>query len=178
MDIIENGLAAGADLITLTIEEDRKTDRLQIGIVDNGRGMSGEMLAKVLDPFFTTRTTRRVGLGLSMMKEAAERCEGEFDIRSEQGQGTEVKASFRLSHIDRAPLGDIAGSLTVLIMGNPEVDFLYTHRVDDMDFQLDTRDVKEALEGMSIQTPQVIRNLADMIRGAVADLYKGKEGDR
>jgi len=176
MDIIENGLSAGATLITLMVEEEKDRDHLQITIIDNGHGMSEEMLANALDPFFTTRTTRRVGLGLSMIREASRRCDGHFDIKSKEGEGTEVRTSFRLSHIDRAPLGDIASSLTSLIMGNPEVDFVYTHRVDDKTFEMDTRDVKEALDGLSIQVPEVIRNLAHMIRDSVSDLYENVTG--
>ena len=175
MDIIENGIAADATLITLTVEEETALDRMNITIVDNGRGMSEEMLAKALDPFFTTRTTRRIGLGLSLLREASRRCEGHFDIQSQEGKGTEVRVSFQLGHIDRAPLGDIAGSLTSLIMGSPDVDFVYTHRVDEQEFQLDTREVKEALDGLPIQTPEVMRNLTDMIRDAVAGLYGNNE---
>jgi hypothetical protein len=170
MDIIENGLAAGATLIGLSVLEDRKGNWLQITITDNGRGISEEMLEGVMDPFITSRTTRRVGLGLSLFREASRRCDGEFNIESKEGEGTEVFASFRLNHIDLAPLGDMAGSLTALIMGNSHVDFVYTHQVDDNMFQLDTRQIKEELDGVPLDHPEVITYLASTIRESLADL--------
>jgi hypothetical protein len=170
MDIIENGLAAGATLIGLFVAEDRQGSWLRITITDNGRGIPEKMLQAVMDPFVTSRTTRRVGLGLSLFQEAANRCDGNFNIQSKEGEGTEVHASFRLDHIDLVPLGDMAGSLTTLIMGNSDVDFVYTHEVDGEMFELDTRDIKEELDGMPIDQPEVIRFLAGKIRESLADL--------
>jgi len=170
MDVIENGLNAGADLVTLAIVEDKKEDRLRITITDNGRGIPDYMLDRVVDPFFTTRSTRRVGLGLSLIREASRRCGGEFTIKSREGKGTEVRVSFRLGHIDLAPLGDMGGSLTCLIMGNPGVDFVYTHEVDGRVFHLDTRDVKKELDGFPINNPKVLKYLADIIRDSLAGL--------
>lgn len=172
MDIIENGITAGATLIALSIVEDKKENWLRITITDNGRGMPDEMLQEVIDPFFTTRTTRRVGLGLSLFREASRRCDGEFNIKSKEGEGTEVSASFRLDHIDLAPLGDMAGSLTTLIMGNSDVDFVYNHELDGKVFHLDTRQVKEELDGLAINHPEVIKYLAGTIRDSLADLRK------
>ena len=174
MDIVENGISAGATLIRITITEDIKANRLKIEIRDNGRGISREKMEKVMDPFYTTRTTRRVGLGLSLFKEASKRCEGEFRLTSEEGKGTEVLATFRRNHIDLAPLGDMAGSLTSLIMGNPEVDFLYTHRVDEEDLVIDTREIKNALDGLTINDPHVIKYISDTIRESITDLRAGK----
>jgi hypothetical protein len=111
-----------------------------------------------------------VGLGLSLFREASKRCEGDFKITSREGEGTEVVASFRLDHIDLAPLGNMAGSLTSLIMGNPHVDFVYTHEVDGKVFRLDTREVKKELEGVEITHPQVIKFLGDLIRESLADM--------
>ena len=174
MDIVENGIAAGATLIQITITEDIKGNRLKIEIQDNGRGIPGEKMEKVMDPFYTTRTTRRVGLGLSLFKEASRRCEGEFRLTSEEGKGTEVLATFRRNHIDLAPFGDMAGSLTSLIMGNPDVDFLYTHRVGEEDLVIDTREIKNALDGLTINDPHVIKYISDMIRESIAGLRAGK----
>ena len=175
IDIIENGLNAGATLITLSIEEDKRENWLRITIADNGRGMPDEMLKKVLDPFFTTRTTRRVGLGLSLFREASRRCGGEFNIRSKESEGTEVYASFRLDNIDLAPMGDMPGTLISLIMGNPEVDFLYTHEVDGNVFNLDTSQVKNELDGVPINHPEVYKYLSGTIRESLEDLRKGSE---
>lgn len=170
MDIAENGISAGAELIQITVTEDRSNNVLTITIRDNGRGIEKERIQEVMDPFFTTRTTRRVGLGLSLFREASRRCEGEFHMESEKGVGTEVTATFRLDHIDLAPMGDIAGALTTLIMGNPEVDFLYTHEIGGEDLIIDTRDIKNELDGLTINDPHVIKYLADTIRESLADL--------
>jgi hypothetical protein len=177
MDIAENGLSAQADLLTLHIVEDRKKSHLRVTITDNGRGMSQETLQRVTDPFFTTRTTRRVGLGLSLLREASKRCDGAFEIKSEEGKGTEVSASFRLDHIDLAPMGDMAGSLVSLIMGYPEVDFVYTHEVDGHAFHLDTRDIKKELEGVPVNHPEVLKYIGGVMRNALSDL-RGKAGER
>lgn len=175
MDIVENGLSAGADLIQVSVSEASKQNRLRIIIKDNGRGIPADLVEKVLNPFYTTRTTRRVGLGLSLFREAAKRCEGEFNLLSKEGEGTEVSADFRLDHIDRAPLGDMAGTLTSLIMGSPDVDFVYTHDVDGKVFRLDTRDVKRELEGLPINRPEVVRYLGALIRESLAGLKTGAD---
>jgi anti-sigma regulatory factor (Ser/Thr protein kinase) len=174
MDIIENGINAGADLITLSVVEDGKENRLRITITDNGRGIPPELLDRVMDPFFTTRTTRRIGLGLSLFREASRRCEGEFDIRSKEGEGSEVRASFRLDHIDLAPVGGMDGALTSLIMGSPGVDFVYTHDVDGREFRLDTREIREQLGDVPIQHPRVLKSISAMIRESLAELRGGR----
>ncbi len=175
MDIAENGIAAGATLIQITVTEDPVKNLLKITIRDNGRGIPRERMHEVTDPFYTTRTTRRVGLGLSLFKEASRRCDGEFLLHSEEGKGTETTATFRLDHIDLAPMGDIAGALTTLFMGNPETDFLYTHEVGEEDLVIDTREIKNELDGLTINDPHVIKYLADTIRDSLAVLRKAKE---
>jgi hypothetical protein len=177
MDVAENGVAAGASLIHITVAEQREINLLRIEIADNGKGMSQEMVEKATDPFFTTRTTRRVGLGLSMMKEAAGRCDGEFRIKSVEGQGTEVIATFRFDHIDLAPLGDVAGSITTLVIGNPDVDFVYTHEVDSRCFSLDTREIKSELGDVPISHPRVIRHLSGLLKESIAALSRGEGPD-
>jgi hypothetical protein len=170
MDIIENGLDGGASLIILSIVEDRKENFLRITITDDGRGIPDKMLKDVTDPFVTSRETRRVGLGLSLFKEASKRCDGEFSIESKEGEGTRVCASFRLDHIDRAPMGDMAGSLTGLIVANADVDFVYTHKVNGNVFELDTRQVKKELDGVPISHPEVIRYLTSAIRDSLEEM--------
>jgi hypothetical protein len=170
LDIMENSVGAGATLIDLKVIEKSMENRLEIRISDNGRGMPPHMLKEVTNPFFTTRTTRRVGLGLSLFQEAAKRCEGEFHIRSREGQGTEVTASFQRDHIDLAPMGDMGSSLTGLIMGNPGVDVLYTHEVDGRVFSLDTREVKRELEDVPVNHPEVIRYLTEVIRDGLKEI--------
>jgi len=169
LDIAENGINAGADLIRLSVREDQENNWLRISISDNGYGIPEEMLKQVLDPFYTTRTTRRVGLGLSLFRETSRRCAGEFDIISGEGKGTQVDASFRLDHIDLPPMGDLAGTITTLIMGNPGVDFVYTHERRGDAFHLDTREIARELDGVEISHPQVIRYIAESIRESLND---------
>lgn len=176
LDIVENGLGAGATLIEIGVVERKTANRMEIWVRDNGRGIPAHILDEVTNPFFTTRKTRRVGLGLSLLQEAAKRCNGEFRIRSEEGSGTEVFASFELDHIDRAPLGDVAVSLISLIVGNPEVDFLYSHELDGTSFRMDTREVKQGLEDVAIHHPQVVRHLTEFIRESLAEMRTAGSG--
>ena len=124
LDIVENSIGAKASRVKIKVDEDTQKDLLMIEIEDNGRGMDGETVKKVLDPFFTTRTTRRVGLGLPLLDQATRESGGDIEIESKVGRGTRVRASFGYSHIDRKPMGDIGATLTILIAGNPEVDFV------------------------------------------------------
>ena len=173
LDIAENALTAGAGLISIEVAESSPEDRLQITIRDNGRGMPPEKIRSIDDPFVTTRTTRRVGLGLSLLAAAARRCEGDITVDASPGRGTEVTATFRHSHIDRAPLGDMAATLGMLIMGNPHVDFVYIHRLDDRDFTLDTRELKRELEGVDLSDPVVASHLTESIRRSLKELASG-----
>ena len=170
----ENGITAGASCIQIVVEEARAENVLKIVIRDNGRGISSEKIDRITDPFVTTRTTRRVGLGLSLLEAAARRCDGEAKIESEPGAGTEVTAVFRYNHIDRAPIGDMAGSITTLIAGNPDVDFIYDHSVDDRHFGMDTREIRKELEDSFLADPAVIYHLAQTIRKHLNRLDQGQ----
>ncbi len=170
MDIAENGMAAGASRIEILVNENRSGNLLTVEIKDNGRGIPPDMLANITDPFVTTRTTRRVGMGLSLLKAAAERCGGHFEIHSEVGKGTRTSATFQYNHIDRAPLGDMAGTVMLLIAGQPEIDFLYTHIIDGKDFVLDTAEIKAELGDISIAEPAVIRQLKESVEEMLAHL--------
>jgi anti-sigma regulatory factor (Ser/Thr protein kinase) len=175
LDIAENGITAGADCIHIIVEEARSHDRLKIMIQDNGRGLPAEKLDKLTDPFVTTRTTRRVGLGLPLLAAAAQRCEGELTVKTEPGKGTEVAATFQYNHIDRAPLGDTASTITTLIMGNPDADFVYTHIIDENDFSLDTREIKKEIEDLSLSDPMVIHHLTESIRRSLRQLEESED---
>ena len=162
LDIVENSTRAGATLVEIKITEDTGKDHLQIVIKDNGSGMDREMVKRVRDPFTTTRTTRRVGLGISMLEQAAQETGGDLLITSEPGRGTEVKATFQASHIDRKPLGDMGSSMISLIAGNPSVDFIYESDLDGEKTTLDSRTIKEELDGVTpINDPAVL----NLIRG-------------
>ena len=170
LDVIENSLAAGATLIHISIVDDADQNMLGITIKDNGKGIEKSSIKKVLDPFFTTRTTRRIGLGLSLFRDAAERCGGRFSITSKKNEGTEIVATFERDHIDRAPLGDSAGTLLSLVVGNPFVDFTYTHEIAGSSFFLDTRQIKKELEGVPVSHPDVVKWLGDTIRQGLVTL--------
>jgi hypothetical protein len=170
LDIAENGITAGADRISIRMEEARARNLLTIVITDNGRGIPVEKLAKLRDPFVTSRKTRRVGLGLPLLAAAAERCEGKLEVATEAGAGTKVVATFRYDHIDRAPVGDMAATITTLIIGNPEINFVYTHLVDDNEFTLDTRELRAELGDASLSDPVVIHHLTASIRNSLRRL--------
>ena len=156
LDIAQNSLSAGATLVEITVTEDTAADQLTIVIKDNGRGMTGEQVRRVSDPFYTTRTTRKVGMGIPLFRMAAEMAGGGLEIRSEPGKGTCVQADFTLSHIDRMPLGDMTGTISALIRLNPTVDFSYRHQRDGREAGLDTRELRQVLEGVPLDTPDVM----------------------
>ena len=170
LDIVENGITAGADCIRIDVIESRAEDRLTIKIRDNGSGISTEKLDKLKDPFVTSRTTRRVGLGLPLLAAAAERCNGELDVQVGSAGGTAVIATFQHSHIDRAPVGDMASTMVTLLMGNSQIDFVYRHVIDGEEFVLDTRELKNELEVPALDDPMVIYQLGKSIRKSLASL--------
>jgi len=172
LDVIENALEAGASWIQVRIDEDLEADLLAIEIVDNGRGMSKELIDKVLNPFYTTRKTRHVGLGLPLFREAARRCNGELVVQSEPGKGTRVKATFRHSHIDRAPMGDIPSALLAALLSGYSADLDYTHCVGDREFQLNTAEIRKELGDIPLTYPKVRDWLLREIREGEAGLHR------
>ncbi len=170
LDIVQNSISAEANRIEIQIIENSKTDTLSINIIDNGRGMAPHVLAQVLDPYTTSRTTRKVGMGLPLLNDACKSTGGELTIESEPGKGTRVMATLGLSHIDRQPLGDIAGVVVMLIAANPTLRFIYSHTKDENSFTLDTDEVKEVLEGVPIETPEVGRMLREMVNSNLDEL--------
>ncbi len=163
LDLAENSLTAGASLVTIEVVEDIIADRLTIRVTDNGHGMDAETAANVVDPFFTTRTTRRVGLGLPFLKQSAEMCAGALTIDSRVGQGTTVTATFQHSHIDRMPLGDLAGTILILVVGYPQANFVFRHTVAEKSVQFDTRPIKAELGDLSLSEPDVIAYLKSQL---------------
>lgn len=165
LDIVENATDAGATLVEIYIREKTDNNLLEIVIRDNGRGMDQEMLAKARDPFVTTRTTRRVGLGLSMLEQATREAGGHLTVRSEPGRGTEVIAVFQANHIDRKPLGDIGSTMVSLIAGSPEADFVYESDFNGEKTTLDTRAIKSEIEGMGpINDPAILKLIRDLFK--------------
>ena len=181
LDALENSVEAGATRLELLIKEDLKKDVLEIVIRDNGRGMSKEFVQQVLNPFVTTRTTRHVGLGLPLFAAAAHRCNGDLRIESELGVGTTVTATFQHSHIDRAPRGDIPGTLLAIILSDRPVDVLYKHcycvpgrrgRVDRRTFELDTAEVRRELGTVPLSHPPVREWLETTLREGMEGLKR------
>jgi len=163
LDITHNSITAKASKIEISIIENLKKDLFLISVKDNGKGMSEEMVKQVSDPFVTSRTTRKVGLGIPLFKQNAEMSGGSLDIESKEGVGTEIKASFGHSHLDRPSLGDISGVFVGLASGTENVEFVYTHQINDNKFVFDTVEIKEALDGMSLALPEIRRYLKEMI---------------
>ena len=164
LDIAQNSVRAQAKLVTIIVEEQPEADLLAITIADDGCGMTPEQVGRVTDPFFTTRTTRKVGLGLPFFKMAAEMTGGSLEIQSEVGSGTTVTARFGYNHVDRMPLGDIAQTVASLIQCNPDMDFLYTYIYQDRQFSADTREFRRILEGIPLSSPEVVGFINDFIR--------------
>jgi anti-sigma regulatory factor (Ser/Thr protein kinase) len=163
MDILQNSIRAGASEITLNIEENMAENTYRITFTDNGCGMDEAMVERVVDPFFTTRTVRKVGLGLPLLKQNCEQTGGSLRIVSKVGEGTQVEAVFTHNHIDRPATGDIAGTVVLTASSHPDIRFIYHHQKDGQPYTFDTEEVKEALDGLSIQQPEIIRYLREMI---------------
>lgn len=174
LDIAENATRADASLVQITVDVNLLADRITITIADDGHGMTKEQLANVTDPFFTTRTTRKVGLGVPFFKQAAECSGGSFSIVSQVGTGTTVTASFCYSHIDRIPLGDLNSTIYSLITIHPDCDFLYTYRVDEASFVLDTRIFRELLDDIPFDTPDVSAYIKSYLSENEAEVKHGK----
>ena len=163
LDVVQNSVRAGSPVTVIEIRADSAADTLTIVISDEGCGMTPEQVEKVTDPFFTTRTTRKVGLGVPFFKMAAELTGGSFTIDSTVGKGTVVTAVFGLTHIDRMPLGDIASTMTSLVGTSPELDFVLEYRVDEQGFTMDTREFREVLGDISLAEPQILGYIRDYI---------------
>ena len=164
LDIAQNSVRAGARLIEIMVDEQPESDIMTITVADDGCGMTPEQAAHVTDPFFTTRTTRRVGLGVPFLKMAAEMTGGGLTIETAPGRGTTVRAVFGLTHIDRMPLGDIAATICSLIQCNPEIDFTYTYRRGESSFMADTREFCAVLGDVPLSNPEVVAFIGSFIR--------------
>ena len=156
LDIAENSVRAGAQKITIVLDIDQAKDLLTVIISDNGKGMTPEQVRQATDPFFTSKTTSKIGLGLPLLDEATKIAMGIMKIDSRTGTGTTITATFKLSHIDRKPIGNIAETLVTLIVGNPETDFIYNQKINEDRFTLNTEEFKRTLNGTAINTVDVI----------------------
>ena len=175
LDIAENSVNAGADRIEICVIENIKKDILSIIISDNGKGMDAETIRKITDPFVTSRKTRKVGLGIPFLKAAAEACQGNLAIESESGIGTRVTVTFQRSHIDRMPLGDLQTSFLNLLIGYPQINWVFKYQVDDRIFEMDDRPVKETLDGIPLSEPSVINYLKEVLSKGINDTASSNE---
>jgi anti-sigma regulatory factor (Ser/Thr protein kinase) len=161
LDIAENSIAAGATKIRIKIIEDVKKNLLLIEIKDNGKGMDENTIKMAQDPFFTTKSNKRVGLGIPFLAQSAREAMGNVSIKSKKRKGTTITAAFKYNHIDRKPIGDIEKTLIVLIAGNPEVDFVYEHKRNGHIYYLDTTEIKKKLKGILTNQHEVIKIIKD-----------------
>ena len=170
MDIVQNSIRACAGEIEVYVEESQVDNRLTIRIRDNGCGMSAETVARVRDPFFTSRTVRKVGLGIPLLKQNAERTGGSFSITSREGEGTTVRAEFVLSNWDTPPRGDMGGTVVLLATANPEIEFIYRHITAKGEYVFDTREVKETLGDVPINHLEIVSALQELVRENIREL--------
>jgi len=169
LDIAENSIAAGAKTIRIFIGEDSTLDRLQMSVEDDGLGMSAEMVARVTDPFITTRTTRKVGLGIPLLKFAADSCNGYFEIESEEGKGTKLLVEFQRSHIDRMPMGDLVSTILQLVISHQEIHWIFEYMFDGKLAVFDDAQFKEELGDIPMTEPDILGFLKEMIKSMIIE---------
>ena len=176
LDIAENSVKANASLIRIIIDE--QGDKLTLTIADDGCGMSEEVVRSVTDPFYTTRTTRKVGLGVPLLKMEAEMTGGGLSVKSKtkeefpDSHGTEITAVFYKNHIDFIPLGDVVSTIVTLIQGNPDIDFYFSHNIDGSEVILGTKQLREVLEDVPLNSYEVIKWVEEYLKEQYRDLEK------
>ena len=175
LDIAENSVAAESKNISVHVHEDLLHDRLSASVVDDGRGMDAATAQRVQDPFYTTRTTRNVGLGIPLLKLAAEMAGGSFSLQSEPGKGAWVEAEFRLGHIDRMPLGDLSSTFLTLLISHPQIDWTFLYRITDKsgesrDFLFESAELKNTLGDISLTEPEVLTFVRGLIEEGIEEV--------
>lgn len=170
LDIVENSLAAGASQIKISIFEDSREDLLQMIVEDNGRGMSPQMVNQVTDPFVTSRTTRKVGLGIPLLKLAAESCNGGLEIQSTVGKGTRLTVNFQRSHIDRMPIGDLVSTILHLVVTNPKVHWIFEYGFNGKTSTFDDQLIKQELGDVPMTEPGIINCIRQMIEDTILEI--------
>jgi len=170
LDILQNSLNAKSTLIEISLETDKKTDLCILKIKDNGCGMSEEILKQATNPFFTTRKTRKVGLGLSLLKQNAEMANGKFSILSEPEKGTTVEAIFQLSNIDRPELGDVWNTLYLSMLGNENVEIVFDYQTDNGHFKISSSEIRNSISGVSMQQTDIRKAIIDFLENNIKDI--------
>jgi len=175
LDLVQNSIEAGANRVTLEIIEDlHRMDTLLIRVTDNGRGMDETTCKNVIDPFVTTRTTRRVGLGLSLIDMSTKRCAGHLTVISTPGYGTVVEALYQHSHLDRPPLGRMVETIQSIVIANPELDFSYCHTVDQAIFSLSTQELIQILGDIPLTQPDILVWFNEYLTHNLRALYNAR----
>lgn len=177
LDLVQNSIEAGATSVKLEINENLNSDKMIIRVMDNGRGMDEKLRQLVIDPFITTRTTRRIGLGLPLMDMSTKRCGGYLDVDSTPGKGTVVEAMYQHSHLDRPPMGNLVETVKSILVANPELDFIYDHTVNDRRFTVSSRDLADTLDGIPLTQPDVLVWLNGYLSDHIANLYGGAKDE-
>jgi len=167
LDIARNSIEAGATALHLSIVEQRDRDTLELTVRDNGRGMDDETTRRAADPFYTTRESRKVGLGLSLLEATCERCGGSLEIRSRPGEGTEVRGTMQLAHLDRPPLGDMGKVIQALACEAQRTSVRYRHQADGKRFEIDTVELQKELGEVPVTDPRVLCWLAEYVKNGV-----------
>ena len=170
MDIVQNSIKAEAKNIVIKLNEDTEKNLFAFSVSDDGKGMTKEQIEKVISPFFTSRTTRKVGLGLPLLNQTCTACNGKMTIESTPGEGTTVETYMDYDHIDRPPLGDVAETLYILAITNTDIDFKYIHIYNSNEYTLDTKEIKEVLDGVPLNTPEVMSWLKENIAEGINEL--------
>ncbi|MCX6054643.1 MAG: ATP-binding protein [Chloroflexi bacterium] len=169
LDITENSISAKAKQINIDVIENANLDLLKISIKDDGNGMDTNMLATVVDPFVTSRTTRKVGLGIPLLKAAAESCNGSFSIQSQVGVGTQLDVVFQYSHIDRMPLGDLSSTMLQMVVSNPQIHWIFKYQYNEHVFFFDDEPIKNELADISLTEPIILNFLRDLFETGISE---------
>lgn len=172
LDLAQNSMIVGSTLVEIYIVEDVKKNIFSIEIIDDGHGMDEEKLDKAISPFYTSRTTRKVGLGLSLFKMLCELTEGEFNLTSEIDKGTKLYGSMKFDHIDRPHLGDIVGTIIILILNENNIDIKFSITVENENYTFDTKVIKEILDGVPLTEPSVIEWIRENLKEEIYNLHK------
>jgi len=174
LDILQNSIVAGASRVVIEVEVQHAKDWMRVSVEDDACGMDEETLQRVISPFATSRTTRKVGLGIPMFKAGAEAAGGRFEIRSQVGVGTFIQAEYAISNIDRPPLGDMAETILSTVVCNENIDFVYRYKVDEAEFVFDTQEIKAILgEEVPLQSPPVVSWMKEYLDQGIDELNGG-----
>lgn len=175
LEIIMNSIAAGATLIQITVNDSLLRNVIEMIVTDNGKGMSEEFVKTVMDPFTTSRTTRKVGMGVAFMKGLTEQCGGTFDVKSKLGVGTTLTATVQKDHIDTPAMGNLGEMMMYCIQSNADIDYEFTYRTDAGEYKCNTVEIKETLDGVSILEPEILLWVKDYINGGIQELKEEAE---